>query len=66
MKIEITELFKVVTPEEGRCLYDGDSPTLIAYMPLDSDPESYWSEINIEDAPWKEDLDFLQPQEELS
>jgi hypothetical protein len=51
MKVQVTELFKIVTPDEGKLLTDGESYTPIAYMPLDSDPESYWSEINEEEVP---------------
>ena len=60
MKIKITELFKVVTPDEGKMLYDPSDNTYtdLVYSPLDSDPESYWQEVNIEDIP-------EEPQEEI-
>ena len=60
MNIQVTELFKIVTPDEGKVLYDGDSKTVLAYMPLDSDPESYWSEIDEENIPQQEELDFIE------
>lgn len=60
MKIEVTELFKIVTPDEGKLLTDGESYTPIAYMPLNSDPESYWSEINEEDVPQQEEPSFIE------
>ena len=64
MKIEITELFKIVTPEEGKLLYNGDVYSELIYTPLTIDPEDYWQEVNIEDIP-EEPLEEIFPEPEF-
>lgn len=63
MNVQITELFKIVTPDKGKMLFDKTDNTYtdLVYIPLDNDPENIWSEVNIEDVPQQDSLDIELP-----